>query len=102
MLMVDEERALVGDLIQRAIDDGWHPRKTFGDVEEVINNFDVYKYGTKKITFWTKDAINFKVHLNDIIFNHDFAKAIWADKWAFHMKKLVMSYDRIEYLRNNT
>lgn len=102
MLMVDEERALVGGLIQRAIDNGWEPRVSITGTPETISTFDVYKYGTKKITFFNQDGVDFKVHLFDILFSHSFAEAIWGDKYAFHMKKLVMAYDRLEYLSNNT
>lgn len=56
-------------------------------------------------------------HRNQIIYSHDFAKALWGDKdtivWAddqrmetlpaykFHLQQMVISPDPIDYLREN-
>lgn len=111
MLMVDEERELVRGLIQKALDAGWQPRDWHSAEPEIIRGFDVYKYGTKKVTFWNDDAINFKVHLLDIIFDHRFARYIWGEKklpgaqlyfWQLNLQQMVLANDRLEYLSNNT
>ena len=35
---------------------------------------------------------------NDIIFSHDFARALWGESWDSYLQKLAISDDRIEYL----
>jgi len=48
--------------------------------------------------------------IESLIFNHDFAKALWGDEayhkpgmmdWAFHLQEMVIAEDPIEYLGEN-
>lgn len=40
-----------------------------------------------------------KIHINEIIFDHPFAKAFWKDlDWEFHISKLALAENRIQYL----
>lgn len=42
-----------------------------------------------------------KIRYYDIIYNHDFAKALWGEKplgWRYHLQMMVVADDPIEYL----
>jgi hypothetical protein len=46
--------------------------------------------------------------INDIIYNHDFAKALWPTKeyskdagWQYHLQMMVVSNDPLAYLEAN-
>ena len=80
--MSDQE--ILERVIQKALDRGWKPRSwKLEDGQELydeeICNFDIYRYGIKKVTFFNEDAVRFFIPVWEIIFNHDFAKALWGN-----------------------
>lgn len=102
---------IIQEAIQKALDNGWQVREPF-DGEKIVA-FDVYKYGTKKVTFFTDDAVRIHVPVWEVIFNHDFAKALWGEAtyhdsgsemlvdklgWQDHLKQMVIANDPIKYL----
>ena len=66
---------------------------------------------------WVGGSFDSKEHPNDLIFNHDFAKALWPDKgtklfrsgddpeyvpdWQYHLQQMVIADDPIKYLEAN-
>lgn len=117
-------------VIQKVLDNGWKPR-TFPSLPEypsdpeTIVGFEIYKYGTKHVTFFTADDIRFRIPLYEIMFNHDFAKALWGigeldeptklyyhtsnttgfattvNRWQHHLQQMAASDDPIAYLVEN-
>lgn len=71
--------------IQKAVDGGWQA-----------------PWGTGK---WYPQEHS----VNDIIFSHDFATALWGEQkafslergWQSHLQQMVVADDPIEYLREN-
>jgi len=108
--------------IKKAIDSGW---SCFGHGKdwEFTYAFDV-PIGIH----FPNDAIGLGVRTNDIIFNHDFAKALWGEElhhhvfvvpeelnkrfagtnefdvkpvWQYHLQQMVVAEDPIKYLGEN-
>lgn len=114
--------------IQKAIDNGWD---FFGKINHekqddiwfgspISNRWDIrYADGRLKDNNIKKTKDNF-----EIIFNHDFAKALWGEgyvdaegdkyedigmgeystryiAWVFHLQQMVISPDPIKYLADN-
>lgn len=90
--------------IQKAIDGGWKP---FGDARIKIA-------ATVMHVLYAWQTFDTDWH-NTIIFNHDFAKALWGTKvpawsldnssleaWQYHLQQMVISPDSIKYLGENT
>jgi hypothetical protein len=85
--MSDQE--IIAARVQTALDRGWQPRSWQdgeGNVHtDTIVAFDVYKYGLRKVTFFTEDATRFHVPVWEIIFNHDFARALWPEEPNYYL-----------------
>lgn len=85
--------------INKAIDGGWNP----GNEPEDLASMSINRQGG-----WT---------VNDIIFDKDFAKALWGNKkteswndyevvvpytgWQYHIQQMVIAENPIEYLKEN-
>lgn len=98
--------------IQKAIEGGWKffpkGKVNVSDCEDLDHiNFEVESWPP----FW-------EIPLYVIIFNHDFAKALWGDKrnyfvydgindpyydgdWKYHLQQMVIADDPIKYLGEN-
>jgi hypothetical protein len=96
--------------IQKAIEGGWVPEGKYGQTL-------AYNVGSGQF-----ETIEPKLGINDIIFNHKFAKALWgvADKftdkqlqemyhathidevmwptWQYHLQQMVIADDPVKYL----
>lgn len=101
--------------IQKAIDGGWRPNDSpekplLMRVYSEVVDFGYDEYDQSKDWRWTIDKL---------IFNHDFAKALWGDKfinpemrddtgsriiaikqtaWRHHLRQMVIADDPIKYL----
>ena len=104
--------------VQKAIDGGWNPPKWV--VWAVVGGEGIEPYtfetGDEGYSVGWHDYDEF-VSLKDIIFNHDFAKALWGNEmiecyhakdvkcrmtaWAYHLQQMVIADDPIEYLGEN-
>jgi hypothetical protein len=105
--------------IQKAIDGGWEAHGVFRQVEFLVDEDMAllvwYDYGDEA-TF-----LGFRSE-NDVIFNHDFAKALWGERkvdrieelpgrvktyyktnsgWHYHLQQMVIAEDPIKYLGEN-
>lgn len=94
--------------IHKAIDGGW------------VTNLSVYPYKAEEnfviIHYLEEDA---DVHAYEIIFGHDFAKALWGneedweleeaphktghnlERWEYHLQQMVIADDPLAYLGEN-
>lgn len=93
--------------IEKAIAGGWH--KNGYDTVVVGNRLNIFFHNECKehrLEDFSKDYSP-----ADIIFNHDFAKALWPGQitgpgffgplWYFHLQQMVIADDPIEYLGDN-
>ena len=100
--MKKTRQAILEVAIQKAIDGGW---SRLGTVE-------VTGYRTSSDQYLKLSVVDDGVAHNDefevatIIFNHDFARALWGDAtrdngymdWEWHLQEMVIADDPIEYL----
>jgi hypothetical protein len=106
---MSDNKAILEKAIQKAIDGGW----------------DTTHFHTTKGSYKHPDESEFhdilgdwhKISPLDIIFNHDFAKALWGEEvndksngddhlfyapwWKYHLSHMVISDDPIKYLGDN-
>lgn len=103
-------RAIVNGAVQKAIEAGWDEMP---DGLQVIgmDEFDEYLQCT------STHQKEFDIPVTQVIFNHDFAKALWPDPevldtdlnfagqpmrspklWKYHLQQMVIAADPIEYL----
>lgn len=99
--------------IQKAIDGGWKPG-IIGDFMGVSTNVvSGERFGTWKY----KDINPYGLSVAGIIFNHDFAKALWSEGtgdiifvrgkaaftngYRFHLQQMVIAKNPIKYLSEN-
>lgn len=95
--------------IQKAIDGGWD----YTDFETFMWNEDAsVKKKAQEIAeeaLYRGDERQY-FNVNDLIFNHDFAKALWPNKvhdglerelWKGHLQNMVIAEDPIKYLGEN-
>lgn len=104
--------------ISKAIDGGWQPFETMAGNKVLIQQWqnnemvEVGIYNDAK----PQDILTWVRELEGIIFNHDFAKALWGDKsiafentdslilkaatraWQYHLQQMVVAENPIEYL----
>lgn len=36
-----------------------------------------------------------------LVYNHDFCKALWGEKWEHHIQQMVLAPDPVKYLSDN-
>lgn len=109
-----DRKNILEKAIQKAIDGGW--KMPFGS-----NGHKIQKYVESRpesIVFGYKEDWQDEYHLEghwsipELIFNHDFAKALWNEeykKWPlykiknyeFHLQQMVIAEDPIKYLGEN-
>lgn len=101
--------------IQKAIDGGWRPvDKEFE--WRVIDPLNTAPY--LSVLFAVVDTSSFdgdnvaskKFTINEVIFNHDFARSLWSDRpefevnlvdipaWQYHLQMMVVEPNPIAYL----
>lgn len=113
------KKEILEKAIQKAIDGGWKGPFVTDYRSTGIHQFDGVRYYNKV------KATDFK----SIIFNHQFAKALWGDEpyhhvasgdaqhnkngeiigvranheynWAYHLQQMVIAEDPIKYLEEN-
>ena len=72
----------------------------FGD----LNNEDEFIEFDNGFVWFSNDMA---YHINEIIFNHDFAKSFWGDcpvnsdykAWEFHLQQMVLYKNPLEYIK---
>lgn len=91
--------------IHKAINSGWEPS----------GRLAMWVYKTDFVEEEQYGYIYEMVGLNDLIFNHQFCKALWSDKfhmtnseygegldeWEYHLQQMVIANDPIAYLGEN-
>lgn len=86
--------------IQKAIDGGWKDGQAIG-----VYTLEKNKRGTYGLRSVSDGWINVEA----VIFNHDFAKALWGEttmdwhhwptrEWQYHLQQMVIADDPIKYL----
>ncbi|RTL04825.1 hypothetical protein EKK58_09375 [Candidatus Dependentiae bacterium] len=111
--MTDSE--MLKEVIQRATDGGWEIGKNLNFTG--INELIVYLDGASLVP---SDLGWIKFKLNEFLFNHDFAKALWGEPrptiehsgkatsfdfnkgWQYHLQQMVISENPIKYAYDNT
>lgn len=104
--MTIEQRAEIIDrAVEKAFANGWKPTtpddKTGGQLCDVEDTRSYWDYD-----IWPNEAAH-------IIFNHDFAKALWGTEgvmgdygisglaWIVHLQQMVIADDPVQYLGEN-
>lgn len=121
------EQEILEKAIQKAIDCGWD---IFGTENQQIDVFESTYEDREDDDNYYSDAPHDGLFLdirrngyfsvNDVIFNHDFAKALWGNNeddrmtiigetdwrkwplpWQYHLQQIVIAEDPIKYLEEN-
>jgi hypothetical protein len=114
---MESPKDILEKAIQKAIDGGWRKGRETGTIIVHENDY-----------FLTDISIGLNGYdVNTIIFNHDFAKALWGvrwdedrgckvhasvhspdsmgdeyqDPWQYHLQQMVIAEDPIKYLGEN-
>lgn len=114
--------------ITKAVEGGWLPIGMHGNVknkfEQLMKNYSIEEEG-----LYSKSSMHPELTAEQIIFNHDFAKALWGEEewklvegegWVqdkdevyisgiadvqpafrMHLQQMVIADDKIEYLGEN-
>lgn len=88
--------------IQKAIDNGWD---ILSSTERSGFNVGPSYYGGWFVQ-WSDDPEDENTLIEsdiEVIFNHDFAKALWGEApkrpgWQYHLQQMVVADDPIKYL----
>lgn len=87
-------------LLQKAVDNGWDEFGHKG-VYKIAHYYPTI-YGTIYVCTPYTDKHTYKEFRtqssSQIIFNHDFAKALFGEDWKIHIQKAVISEVPIDYL----
>jgi hypothetical protein len=115
---MNTDQEILTKAIQKAIDDGWTLpgyKMYKGDIYEVTDLRSRLQYGEFELHI---DGGYNEVSVNQVIFNHDFAKALWGEDerkpepvansqfmttvfkrdWRYHLQQMVIADDPIKYL----
>lgn len=103
--------------MEKAIASGWKFAGNNSDATiEVLNRDDYFGNDPYILVDWHMDIENTEFSIADIIFNHDFAKALWGDeedgtefvegifeeqpkhRWKYYLQQAVISPDSVDYL----
>jgi hypothetical protein len=108
--------------IQKAIDGGWNDYNSLESLQLITNTAN-----TVTLKGWVEyvdeggnsdeSQTNITFHYKELIFNHDFAKALWGEDrieepvyrltsvaipgWHYHLQQMVIADDPIAYLGQN-
>ena len=104
--------------IQKAIDGGWNYKKSLGHAENVEFMVSSGKSSPRDVS--ELEYLSSHTDTRDIIYNHDFAKALWGESkatatqesptrirlgydlgWKRHLQNMVVADDPIAYLGEN-
>lgn len=95
--------------IEKAIDGGW--KCQYGEFQRIVSPAaDIIDW----VMFWDRKYAK-ALNVEAVIFNHDFAKAIWPGQaeipgltikgdfpaWQYGLQQMVVADDPIEYLKEN-
>ena len=93
--------------IQKALDNGWQEFETKhrGRKEWEVSKENSLGYPVPNAVItrvWGMPG-QYEYRLNEIIYSHDFAKALWPDEdgsiyWRMHLERMVILDDPIKYL----
>lgn len=94
--------------IQKAIDGGWRPINAWVSPKTNYEWREREDYGGYYILckkyIHDKESESYE-SAEQLIFNHDFAKALWQDPdygtWHHHLQNMVIAEDPIKYLGEN-
>lgn len=117
--MIASNEEILEKAIQKAIEGGWSYRGYDWRIQKDFHG-NLYMQGL------TSDGVEVydleQLSVNDIIFNHDFAKALWGNPrinpkplsvtrdevnlstepgWKYHLQQMVIADDPIQYLGAN-
>lgn len=103
---------ILENAISLAIDGGWKPAPNTYSERFELNK--VSRLNDSGFNFLLIGKSREPIVTNDIIFNHDFAKALWGEThpiydhipnhlkaWQYHLQQMVIAEDPIEYLGEN-
>lgn len=45
-------------------------------------------------------GVSCSTHVNEIIFDHKFAKALWGFDWEVHLQKMVIEKEPLQYIKH--
>lgn len=113
-------KEILEQAIQKAIDGGWKPLYAFTYKEDLLATDWEVSVLAKSIT-WIRKPGKYPHLLQpsyDLIFNHDFAKALWGESdaattnqrrdlhiglsgWKLHLQQMVIAENPLEYLKDN-
>lgn len=99
--------------IQKALNNGWTFFHNLGLIQQwkVIEGFktmhgvvifvDVVVEMSELGMFDSEHTEHFQYPMNDILFNHEFAKYLWGKNWTRELAGLALVEDRIAYLNSS-
>jgi len=99
-MLTNNEVELFRRAVDKAVENGYkHPS---GELQ-VNNKGEIFVY----LKDSEVQAFGYATAQNNVIFNHDFAKAVWPDDkdgnvyWRMHLQRMVVSGNPIKYLGEN-
>lgn len=91
-------------LIQKATNNDWQRTANFTrdyEIPLVLEDVSIWKKdATVSTVIWrATDGTGQRVSeaVRDVLFSHDFAKALWDDGWQYHLQQMVVADDPIDY-----
>lgn len=118
MKSLNEHKALEG-IIQKAIDAGFVPTET--GKSDVLHQFGYWCSEGVAFEAYKKNKVYYHTFWNTykLIFNHNFAKALWGEVstvhypdvehigtplplWQYHLQMMVIADDPVQYLEENS
>lgn len=113
-----KEQEILLKAIKLAIKNGWNPKYHFYEDKEEATGVEI---GVSDVIWVSKDGYQVYEDMYHLLFNHDFAKALWGLKlidhqevdndgltwnfstmaWQYHLQQLVIADDVFKYLEEN-
>ena len=120
-------KEIIQKVIEKAIDNGFYAKDRGFIFEEIENNCSFDLWDDRVITFYG-DPGELNLHYFQVIFSHEFAKALWGEEsievdphrmesgwdgnefwekpapndleiaWEYHLQQMVLFEDPLEYL----
>ena len=108
-------KEILEQAITKAIAGGWQPIGEYNGLQFIASTRPSLMHFTT-----ADDNSQFYCDIEHVIFNHDFAKALWGEEgqtltglrcsaqdgvipyWQYHLQAMVIADDPIQYLGDNT